>query len=88
MLDFVSHYGFYQGDWGRTIFYGEPDDETWQAGRDGVRAWEEIREQLRPGLKFSDIPHIGNDTLKKLGSRFRSRSLRIPSACSIVISRS
>jgi Xaa-Pro aminopeptidase len=70
MLDFVSHYGFYQGDWGRTIFYGEPDEPTRQATEVGVAGWEEIRARLRPGLKFSEIRRIGTETVKKLQTPF------------------
>jgi Xaa-Pro aminopeptidase len=65
MLDFVSHHGFYQGDYGRTVFFGEPDALTRRAARVGVAGWEEIRSQLRPGLKFSEIRDIGVDTVDK-----------------------
>ena len=70
MIDFVSHFAFYQGDYGRTVYYGEPDPKIRRAAETGATAWREIREQLRPGLKFSDIHRIGNDTVKKLGESF------------------
>lgn len=70
MIDFVSHFAFYQGDYGRTVYYGEPDPGIRRAAEVGAAAWREIREQLRPGLKFSDIHRIGNDTVKKLGESF------------------
>ncbi len=70
MIDFVSHYGFYQGDYGRTVFFGEPDAQMRQATEVGIAAWAEIQGRLRPGLKFSEIHRIGNDTVSKLGADF------------------
>jgi Xaa-Pro aminopeptidase len=70
MIDFVSHYAFYQGDYGRTVFLGDADERIRSAADIGIAAWTEIRGRLRPGLKFSDIRRIGNETVKKLGSSF------------------
>jgi Xaa-Pro aminopeptidase len=70
MIDFVSHYGFYQGDYGRTVFFGEPDPQMRRATEVGIVAWREIESRLRPGLRFSEIRRIGNDTVKKLGADF------------------
>jgi Xaa-Pro aminopeptidase len=70
MIDFVSHYGFYQGDYGRTVFFGEPDAQMRKATEVGIAAWAEIESRLRPGLRFSEIRRIGNDTVKKLGADF------------------
>jgi Xaa-Pro aminopeptidase len=70
MIDFVSHYGFYQGDYGRTVYFGEPDPQMKHACDVGAAAWREIRDRLKPGLKFSEIHEIGQAAVKKLGSRF------------------
>jgi Xaa-Pro aminopeptidase len=35
----------------------------------GAQAWQEIRAQLKPGLRFSDISGIGKATVRKLGER-------------------
>jgi Xaa-Pro aminopeptidase len=70
MIDFVSHYGFYQGDYGRTIFFGDPDPQIRNAADVGIAAWSEIQSRLRPGLRFSEIRRIGNETVKKLGAPF------------------
>lgn len=70
MIDFVSHYGFYQGDYGRTVFFGDPDPQMRKATEVGIAAWKEIESRLRPGLRFSEIRRIGNDTVKKLGADF------------------
>jgi Xaa-Pro aminopeptidase len=70
MIDFVSHYAFYQGDYGRTVFFGDPDRQMRKATHVGIAAWSEIQNRLRPGLRFSEIRQIGNDTVKKLGASF------------------
>ncbi|MBV8806052.1 MAG: aminopeptidase P family protein [Sinobacteraceae bacterium] len=70
MIDFVSHYAFYQGDYGRTVFFGEPDRTIARATRVGVTAWQEIRARLRPGVRFSEIRRIGNETVRKLNEPF------------------
>ena len=70
MIDFVSHYGFYQGDYGRTVFFGDPDPQMRKATDVGIAAWAEIESRLRPGVRFSEIRRIGNDTVKKLGADF------------------
>ena len=70
MIDFVSQYGFYQGDFGRTVSYGEPDPQMRKAVDIGITAWHEIRERLKPGLKFSEIHAIGERTVKALGAKF------------------
>jgi Xaa-Pro aminopeptidase len=70
MIDFVSQYGFYQGDFGRTVSYGEPDPQMRKAVDIGITAWREIRERLKPGLKFSEIHAIGERTVKALGAKF------------------
>src|ERR1700677_640209 len=70
MIDFVSHYGFYQGDYGRTVFFGDPDEQMRKATQVGSAAWAEIESRLRPGVRFSEIRRIGNDTVKRLGANF------------------
>jgi Xaa-Pro aminopeptidase len=70
MIDFVSQYGFYQGDFGRTVSYGEPDPQMRKAVDIGITAWREIRERLKPGLQFSEIHAIGERTVKALGAKF------------------
>jgi Xaa-Pro aminopeptidase len=70
MIDFVSQYGFYQGDFGRTVSYGEPDPQMRKAVDIGISAWREIRERLKPGLKFSEIHATGERTVKAMGAKF------------------
>jgi Xaa-Pro aminopeptidase len=59
MIDFVSQHAFYQGDYGRTVFFGDPDRQMREATAVGIAAWSEIQARLRPGLRFSEIRKIG-----------------------------
>ena len=69
-VDCVSSGWHYHGDFARTIFLGEPA----RAMRDATRAmqvgWEAIREQLRPGLRYSEIPPIGRKAVRAAGLDF------------------
>ena len=69
-VDCVSSGWHYHGDFARTIFLGEPA----RAMRDAARAmhigWEAIREQLRPGLRYSEIPPIGQKAVRAAGLDF------------------
>jgi Xaa-Pro aminopeptidase len=64
-IDCVSTCRFYHGDFGRTIFMGEPNANIVRAAKAISTAWNEIREQLKPGMKFADIPRIGRASLSK-----------------------
>ena len=66
-IDCVSTCRFYHGDFGRTIFIGEPHAAVKRAAEAVGTAWQEIRSQLRPGMRFADIPRIGRATLSRLG---------------------
>ena len=67
-IDCVSTCRFYHGDFARTIFVGEPPNAV-RGAIDAIQvAWHEIREQLRPGMRFADIPRIGRETLKRQGA--------------------
>lgn len=69
-VDCVSSGWHYHGDFARTIFLGEPA----RAMRDATRAmhvgWEAIRERLRPGLRYSEIPPIGQKAVRAAGLDF------------------
>jgi len=66
-IDCVSTCRFYHGDFGRTIFIGEPSPEVVRIAKGVATAWQEIREQLKPGMRFADIPRIGRATMTRLG---------------------
>lgn len=67
-IDCVSTCRHYHGDFGRTIFIGEPRAPVRKAAEAVATAWAEIREQLRPGMRFADVPRIGRETLARLGA--------------------
>jgi Xaa-Pro aminopeptidase len=68
-IDCVSSGHFYHGDFGRTVFVGEPHKKMQQSCAAIALAWRDIQHQLRPGLKFADVPRIGQESLKKQGVR-------------------
>ena len=67
LIDCVSQLQHYHGDFGRTVVIGETTAAIEAATAAMARVWSEIRAQLRPGLKYSDIRRIGSETLAKLG---------------------
>ena len=55
LLDCVSEFEGYHGDFGRTICVGDPTREM-KANVDALsHVWDRILPELRPGLKYSDI---------------------------------
>ena len=69
-VDCVSQGWHYHGDFARTIFVGEPASTMHQATRAMRIGWEAIREQLRPGLRYSEIPPIGHRAVRAAGLDF------------------
>lgn len=67
-FDGVSHFQNYHGDYARTVFVGEPSAEARRAARTATMGWEAIREQLRPGLRYSDIGALGQEVLRQTGA--------------------
>lgn len=67
-IDCVSTCRFYHGDFGRSIFVGEPPLAVRRAVEAIQVAWLEIRDQLRPGMRFADVSRIGRDMLKRQGA--------------------
>lgn len=70
LIDAVSEYAGYHGDYGRTVFLGEPSRIMSQATGMIGTAWDEVRHALKPGMKFSEISALGQATLKKLGADY------------------
>lgn len=65
MLDGVSQHLGYHGDFARTVFVGEPTRAAARAAEAAAFAWTAIREQLRPGLRYSEIVTLGQEALRK-----------------------
>lgn len=68
LIDCVSSYGGYHGDYGRTIFIGEPLRPMAERVRAMGAAWDILRDELRPGMRFSQIRSRGAEILRKMGS--------------------
>jgi Xaa-Pro aminopeptidase len=66
-IDCVSSGHFYHGDFGRTVFLGEPPKKMQQSCAAIAQAWRDIQQQLRPGLRFADVPELGRESLRKQG---------------------
>lgn len=66
-IDCVSHGFHYHGDYGRTVFLGEPSRSMKRVTDAIALGWDAIREALRPGLRYSEIRPIGMAALKKAG---------------------
>jgi Xaa-Pro aminopeptidase len=70
MIDAVSHFHNYHGDYGRTIFIGEPAGEARRAADAAQLGWTAVREMLRPGVRYSQIVAAGRSALAKAGYDF------------------
>ena len=69
LLDAVSHHEGYHGDYGRTVFIGDPPRALASRVASVNAAWAELREELRPGLRFSQIRERGNTILHAIDPR-------------------
>lgn len=65
LIDGVSNYLHYHGDYGRTIFIGEPTAKMREATDAMALVWNTVREQLRPGLTYSQVSAIGAEAARK-----------------------
>ena len=69
-IDAVSQAFHYTGDYGRTIFIGEPDHSMKKATEAIAIGWDAVREILKPGVRYSEIRSIGREAIKKAGYDF------------------
>jgi Xaa-Pro aminopeptidase len=67
-FDGVGHFQNYHGDYARTVFVGEPGPAARRTAQAAEAGWKAIREQLHPGLRFSEVTRIGLETLRKTGA--------------------
>ncbi len=67
MIDCVTQLRGYHGDFARTIFIGEPSTPMKRVTAAMAAGWDAVREQLKPGMKFSEITQLGRTTIRKLG---------------------
>ena len=66
LIDCVSSRFGYHGDYGRTVFIGEPRREIARKTRAVGDAWTALREELRPGMTFSQIQARGAEILASI----------------------
>ena len=67
LIDCVSSFQGYFGDYGRTIFIGEPAQKMKEKVKVVGESWNELKQTFRPGMSFSDIQRKGAEILKKMG---------------------
>ncbi len=68
LVDAVSHFRQYHGDFARTVIVGEPSAEARQRAMAQQAAREATLELCRPGVKYSTIRAAGFAAYKKAGS--------------------
>ncbi|WP_260928492.1 M24 family metallopeptidase [Novosphingobium sp. 9] len=66
-IDAVSHYAGYHGDYGRTVFVGEPDAIIRRMVDAALCANDAIAAQLQPGMRYSEVQRMGQDAIRKAG---------------------
>ncbi|WP_310532326.1 M24 family metallopeptidase [Novosphingobium sp.] len=67
-IDAVSHYAGYHGDFGRTVFVGEPEPIIMRMVEAAQCANDAIAAALRPGLRYSDVRRIGQGAIARSGA--------------------
>lgn len=66
LIDCVSHLRQFHGDYGRTVFVGEPPARMQRCTRAMSKVWQALQDQLKPGLRFSEVAALGERLLKKI----------------------
>ena len=69
-IDCVSEYMGYHGDYARAVHIGETSKEMRKVSELTGKAWDHVRENIKPGLKFSEVRQMGKDALRKMGADF------------------
>ena len=60
LIDCVSEFQGYHGDYGRTVCVGEPNRKLQRVIDTLSNVWDRILPELRPGLAYSDIYTLAN----------------------------
>ncbi|MHB8284066.1 MAG: M24 family metallopeptidase [Caulobacteraceae bacterium] len=66
-IDAVASYGGYHGDYGRTIVVGTPQPTLQRALDAAILCNAAVAQNLRPGMRYSDVSRIGQAALTKAG---------------------
>ena len=67
LVDAVSHFRQYHGDFARTVCAGEPTKEILRRAKANQVGRNEIFEKLKPGMKYSEIRKLGFEAMIKAG---------------------
>ena len=67
LIDAVSHFRQYHGDFARTIVAGDPPKEVLRRSKANEVGRAAIFEMLKPGVKYSEIRKFGFDAMVKAG---------------------
>jgi len=67
LIDAVSRYRYYHGDFGRTAIVGEPDADTRRRVEALRIGWRASFEALRPGRRYEEIRAAGLDAMRRSG---------------------
>lgn len=67
MIDCVSQLRNFHGDFGRTVFIGEPGARMRHCTDVMAKTWGELQTKIRPGMRFSEVRELGANTLAKFG---------------------
>ena len=67
LIDAVSHFKEYHGDFSRTVCIGEPRKDVIARAAANKLGRDAVFEAIKPGLKFSDLVRIAKETQVKAG---------------------
>jgi Xaa-Pro aminopeptidase len=67
LIDAVSNYRGYMGDFARTFIIGEPSKEVEMRRRANQLARDAVFDAIKPGVKFDTLRKIGLETMIKNG---------------------
>lgn len=67
LVDAVSHFRQYHGDFARTVVAGDPTKEILRRAKANQVGRDAIFEKLRPGYKYSEIRKFGFEAMVKAG---------------------
>ena len=67
LIDAVSHFRQYHGDFARTIVAGDPPKEVLRRAKANEVGRAAIFEMLKPGVRYSEIRKFGFDAMVKAG---------------------
>ena len=65
LIDGVSGFNGYHGDFGRTVFLGEPDRKMASVVAEMAKAWKAIRAKMLVGNTYGDLFQAGQDALRR-----------------------